>query len=73
VADRFVEEDLATAFDGEGTILVLDGTGPTAIGTGVFGGEGSGLLLQQDGEGSLSQAVGGGDRDLLHGGEVEGA
>jgi hypothetical protein len=39
----------------------------------MLGTEGLGLLVQQDAESAFRQAGGGGQSDLLHGGEVEGA
>jgi hypothetical protein len=73
VTDRFVQGDLSAALDGEGSVLVIDRTEGTTIGTGMLPTKGLGLLLQEKAEGALGQAGGSSSGDLLHGREVGGA
>ena len=70
VANRLVESELA-ALDGQGSVLVADGTKVAAVGAGLFGSQRLRLLLHKRGKGAFGQAASGSGGDLLHRLEID--
>jgi hypothetical protein len=55
----------------EGPLLATDGTGPSAVGTGLLLAQGGGLPFQQRLQGAFGEAGRGRPGDLLHGVEID--
>jgi hypothetical protein len=65
VADRFVLPEF-DALGSQGSLLTLDGTGPSAVGTGLLIAQGGGLTVEEGSEGAVGESGGGGAGNLLH-------
>jgi hypothetical protein len=70
VANQFALVELSAA-DSEGARLALDGAGPAAGGTGLFGSECLSLLFEAGLQGPFGQAFGGCLGNLLHGVQID--
>jgi len=55
----------------ERAFLAAEDTRPPAVGTGLLLAQGGGLSFEEGLQGSLSEAGGGGEGNLLHGGEID--